>query len=137
MERPLTGWGFQTGGYVGAGAEAFFGYTNSYLQIFVDLGLIGLAWLLVGLFWTARRGRHLYRLGVQNWGEFGLDYSILAGIFAGGVLDAIFESYLVGVGNFVTFIFWVSLAALLKLAYLIRVGHLRPLGGIALESGRA
>jgi len=77
---------------------------NSYLELFGDLGLPGAFLLLLTLCGLAARSLKL----IERRGNF-LQRNINAvfiSIFASGVVNAFFESWMFSVGNIVTLMFW-------------------------------
>jgi len=111
-KQKLTGYGFAASHLLvfpfTRDEEAGRALHNSYLEIFGDLGLPGLLLLLL----------FIYRIGgkavtlIQQKGEY-LERNINAvfvAVFAAGVFNAFFESWMFSVGNLTSLMFWVPVA---------------------------
>lgn len=81
---------------------------NSYLEIFGDLGLPGLVLLLLLIYRVTLKGISL----IQHRGDY-LERNINAvfiAVFAAGLANAFFESWMFSVGNLTSLMFWVPVA---------------------------
>lgn len=108
-QRPLTGYGFRVGETVFAQNYGIFtGFTasvaaNSYLQTLLEVGIVGTAFLglvvlaLARAIWVGRRDPFV---------------TGIAPLVIVGLLMAVTESALLGVGQVVSWVFWLGAAAL-------------------------
>ncbi|MDO9494594.1 MAG: O-antigen ligase family protein [Nocardioides sp.] len=127
--RPTTGYGFRAGEiafeqlqYLGAskGGATF----NSYLQVLLELGYLGmlpLAGALVSLIWAIVRARE----GVQTG---------LAALVITGLATGLTESSLFGLGHPIAWVFWLSASALTAGSVRAPRGR-EPVGGDAQAVG--
>lgn len=105
--EPLTGYGFRTGEYAFSQMQYLGGSTggaafNSYLQVLLELGYIGmvpLTGMVLALIWAIARARS----GIEG----GLAALVIAGLATG-----ITESSLFGLGHPIAWVFWLVGAAL-------------------------
>lgn len=111
-KQRLTGYGFASSHLLvfpfTKDEEAGRALHNSYLEIFGDLGLPGLILLLLLIYrvggkaitLTQRRGEYLER-NIN---------AVFVSVFAAGLANAFFESWMFSVGNLTSLMFWVPVA---------------------------
>ncbi|QIK75245.1 O-antigen ligase family protein [Nocardioides piscis] len=105
--RPLEGYGFRSGEAVfrdsaGTNALSFEVAHSSYLQLLLELGVLGMA-VAAALFFAAARGALVApRTGVGAW---------LGGAVLLGLATGLTESVLFGTGQVVSWLFWICCAA--------------------------
>lgn len=111
-KQKLTGYGFASSHLLvfpfTRDEEAGRALHNSYLEIFGDLGLPGLILLLLIFYRVGARAITL----TQQKGEY-LERNINAvfiAVFAAGIFNAFFESWMFSVGNLTSLMFWVPTA---------------------------
>jgi len=111
-KQKLTGYGFAASHLLvfpfTRDEEAGRALHNSYLEIFGDLGLPGLFLLFLTLYRVGARAVML----TQQKGEY-LERNINAvfiAVFAAGIFNAFFESWMFSVGNLTSLMFWVPTA---------------------------
>jgi O-antigen ligase len=102
LKRPLAGYGFGTEDRVFVDRYVFFNSNvpeNSYIGLFLQLGIVGLA--LLGAFAVFAIVRALRTAGGRN-------SAACASVVAAGLVLALFQSYLYAAGNNATAAFWIS-----------------------------
>jgi len=129
VERSLTGYGFAQSHLLvhqfTNDKEAGRSLHNSYLEIFGDLGVPGLALLLLLFYQVATRA-----IGVITKPSFELERQISAVFisgFAAGMLNAFFESWMFSVGNLISLLFWSAVTGLIaRTAWVGTVARAEP-----------
>jgi hypothetical protein len=102
LKRPVAGHGFGTEDRVFVDRYVFFNSNvpeNSYIGLFLQLGLVGVA--LLGAFAVLALMRALRTAGGRN-------AAACAAVVAAGLVLALFQSYLYAAGNNATAAFWIS-----------------------------
>jgi len=102
LKRPVAGYGFGTEDSVFVDRYVFFNSNvpeNSYIGLFLQLGLVGLVLLVA--FAVFATSRALRTVGARSVGA-------CAAVVAAGLVLAIFQSYLYAAGNNATAAFWIS-----------------------------
>jgi O-antigen ligase len=120
-ERPLLGYGFGATGYVwenteipgleyqlGSGARSR--VTNGYLDLAVQLGIVGVVWILSVLGQAL-----LFGFRAEPREDGAISVAALLGIVVTGMANNIAEPWLTGVGGGVTITFWLAVVLLLRL----------------------
>ena len=122
-ERPLLGFGFGTEDRVFVDRYADFNSNtieNSYLGLFVELGVVGIGVLLVliGIV-AARTVRAVRRLRRQERQVA----AACAGATVAGLVLALFQSYIYAPGNNATAALWICVFLLVAATAISEVGH--------------
>ena len=121
-QKPMLGYGFGTvttlfeRGYFAEVADEFSGSTihNSYLELMLDLGYVGLTLFLIGLIYILWQGVGLVHR-TRGTPSSKLAATLLCCIFS-GVTAAFFESWLTSPGSIFSFPFFFCVAMLLRMA---------------------
>lgn len=136
-KQKLTGYGFAASHLLvfpfTRDEEAGRALHNSYLEIFGDLGLPGLLLLLMLIYRVGTKAVSL----TQQKGEY-LERNINAvfiSVFAAGIFNAFFESWMFSVGNLTSLMFWVPVAGVVARCAWRPVGVRDPVvpGGMRYE----
>ena len=118
--RPWLGYGFGTEDHIFEKFNIIFDQHaglyahNSYLGLVTQVGFVGAAlFFLPMIFFIVLRGFSIMRNRHQD--TFGLELALLASII-GGMIHAVFESWMYSAGNPLNLIFWILLACLYRFA---------------------
>ncbi len=112
LERPLLGYGFGT--ELRVFAERYKGFTsnsveNSYIGLFLQLGLAGLALFLLAVGWV---GVSAFRARRRLSGEQRTLATVSGALVVAGLVVALSQSYVYSVGNVATVSVWAGLLLL-------------------------
>ncbi len=138
MDKPLSGWGWGLADYmfqigmVEIGLE-FTGlhFHNSYLEYLINVGIFGAVPFFTSLLYVLLCGIRLIRMNINY--ETRILAVVLLGSFAGGMLNAFFESWMVSVGSPFMLPFWLIGVLLVKLYSLEKSGNSEAGSSIPME----
>jgi len=106
LVKPIWGYGFGSSHFLTCNFSGKFrSLHNSYLEIFGDLGFIGLVLISLLLSYIGKDAFFLIK-NSRNRYERNLN-AVFVCCFAAGLLDAITESWMFSVGNISSALFWV------------------------------
>ncbi len=113
-KRPVLGQGFSYGGVPNSGYvhpyKPDWGYAlhNSYLQIWQEIGFVGLIVVVTPIFLVLRSLSQARQIGERDRSLRNL-YAGFAGVVVSGAFNAFFESWLIAPGNLGTLPFWLAM----------------------------